>query len=138
MTDFHFDERYDTYSESSVSKGMLFGFGIISAILIITACINFINLSTAEAIKRSKEIGIRKTMGSSRGQLILQFLGETTLITVIAVVLSLGITQLALGFVNPFLNLHLALDFTNGTDLVLFLTGVTVIVSLLSGLYPLG
>jgi ABC-type antimicrobial peptide transport system permease subunit len=115
---------------------MLFGFGIISAILIITACINFINLSTAEAIKRSKEIGIRKTMGSSRGQLILQFLGETTLITVIAVVLSLGITQLALGFVNPFLNLHLALDFTNGTDLVLFLTGVTVIVSLLSGLYP--
>jgi hypothetical protein len=135
MTDFHFDERFDTYSNSTIPKTMLFAFGIVAFILVITACINFINLSTAEAIKRSKEIGIRKTMGSSRAQLIFQFLGETTMITLIAIVLSLGITQLTLNFINPFMKLNLQLDF-GGTELIIFLVIVTAGVSLFSGLYP--
>lgn len=135
MSDFHFDERFDLYSYSAVPRTMLFAFGIVAFILVITACINFINLSTAEAIKRSKEIGIRKTMGSSRAQLIFQFLGETTMITLIAIVLSLGITQLTLNFINPFMKLNLKLDFA-GSDLLMFLAIVTGCVSLFSGLYP--
>lgn len=136
LKDIHFDTRFDTYSFNTVSRGTLVGFGVVGLILVITACINFINLSTAEAIKRSKEVGIRKSLGSTRGQLILQFLGETTIVTVVAVMLSLGLTQLALSFVNPFMDLHLALDFVNNTALIIYLAGITLLVSILSGLYP--
>src|SRR5690606_25659822 len=103
--------------------------------LVGTACINFINLSTAEAIKRSKEIGIRKRTGSTRAQLVFQFLGETTFITSLAVLSSLAITQLSLGFINPFMELNLSLDFTQPV-LFIYVILITISVSLLSGLYP--
>jgi len=109
---------------------------VIGVFLIITACINFINLVTAEAIKRSKEVGIRKTMGSSRGQLIVQFLGESSLVTLFSVLLAIAFAQLGLSFLNPFLDLSLSLNFLSDGALWIFLISVTVIVALLSGLYP--
>ncbi|SKC71837.1 ABC transporter permease [Ohtaekwangia koreensis] len=136
LTEMHFDERFDTYSYSTVSRTSLTAFSIIGLILILTACINFVNLSTAEAIKRSKEVGVRKSLGSTRMQLVGQFLGETTLVTTLAMLLSLGLTQLALAFINPFMEMELALNFTSDTSLWLFIICVTVIVSLMSGLYP--
>ncbi|HEY9048374.1 MAG TPA: ABC transporter permease [Ohtaekwangia sp.] len=135
LTAMHFDERFDTYSETTVSRASLIGFAAIGIILIITASINFINLSTAEAIKRSKEVGVRKSLGSTRGQLVRQFLGETTLVTLVAIILALSLTQIMLGFVNPFMKMNLSLDFTNGM-LWVFLVLVTAVVSILSGLYP--
>jgi putative ABC transport system permease protein len=134
LAELHFDERFDTYNYKTVPQSMLTAFVVISVILLLTACINFINLSTAEAIKRCKEVGIRKTLGSTRLQLVLQFLGETTLITIASVFLSLGLVQLVLGFLNPFLNLDLELNFQQ--NLVTFLAAITVGVSILSGLYP--
>src|SRR5262249_42112312 len=104
--------------------------------LILTACINFVNLTTAEAINRSKEVGIRKSLGSSRGQLIRQFLGETTLVTCMAVFLALACAQFVLGFLNPFLDLRLSLDFLTDRGLWFFLIVITVLVSVFSGLYP--
>ena len=98
--------------------------------------INFINLVTAEAIKRSKEVGIRKTLGSSRGQLIVQFLGESSLVTLFAVLLAIGFAQLGLSFLNPFLDLSLTLNFLTDGKLWIFLLSVTILVSVLSGLYP--
>lgn len=136
LTDLHFDDRFDTYSYETVPKAMLISLGVIALVLIVTASINFINLSTAEAIKRSKEVGIRKTLGSSRSQLVFQFLGETTMVTVISVLLALGITQLSLTFVNPFLELNLKLDFFDNPQLWYWVGGVTLLVSMLSGLYP--
>jgi putative ABC transport system permease protein len=136
LAEMHHDDRYSNYSYNTVAKGMIITLGAIAAILIITACINFINLSTAEAIKRSKEVGIRKTLGSSRGQLIYQFLGETTFVTLTSVVLALALTQLALGFINPYLEVSLALDLRHDLSLWGYLIAVTVSVSLLSGLYP--
>lgn len=132
----HFDERFGTFSSNTVSKGILTTFSVIAAILLLTAGINFINLATAEAIKRSKEVGIRKTLGGTRYQLIFQFLGETTMITLGAVILSLGLTQIALGFINPFLKLDLQLGLQTNTNLILFLVALTVGVSLFAGLYP--
>lgn len=132
----HFDDRFDNYSYNTVPKGMLVAFAIIALVLVTTACINFINLSTAEAIKRSKEVGVRKSLGSTRGQLIGQFLGETTLVTLVSVLLAVGLSQLALGFLNAFLDLHLSIDPVGQPWLILFLLGITVVVSLLSGLYP--
>lgn len=136
LTEMHFDERFDTYSFNTVSRTTLVAFSVIALILIITASINFINLSTAEAIKRSKEVGVRKSLGSTRGQLIFQFLGETTLVTVVAVLLSLALTQFALTFINPFMEMDLVLNFTNDTMLWIYIVSVTVLVSVFSGLYP--
>ncbi|MCU0418365.1 MAG: ABC transporter permease [Cyclobacteriaceae bacterium] len=131
----HFDDRYSNYNYATVTWPMITAFSVIGIFLIITACINFINLVTAEAIKRSKEVGIRKTLGSSRVQLILQFLGESTLVTVVSVVLAIAVATVALGFLNSFLDLTLTLNLLDPAILV-FLVGITFFVSLLSGLYP--
>ncbi|MBS1681473.1 MAG: ABC transporter permease [Bacteroidetes bacterium] len=134
LSDLHFDDRFDNYSYNTTPRPALYSLGAIALFLVITACINFINLTTAEAIKRSKEVGIRKSLGSSRQQLVLQFLGETSLITFTAIALSLAVTQLVLLFLNPFLELSLKL--TLDPALWLFITFAFVFVSLFSGLYP--
>ncbi len=136
LREIHFDNRYSNYNYSTISRQMLLALSVIAVFLVLTASINFINLTTAEAIKRSKEVGIRKSLGSSRGQLIRQFLGETSLVTFLAVLLALGCTQLALGFLNPFLELDLSLDFLSGKMLWIFLITIATAVALLSGLYP--
>lgn len=136
LREIHFDARYSNFSYNTVPKEILVALGVVGAFLILTACINFINLTTAEAIKRSREVGIRKTMGSTRRQLTFQFLGETTMITGFAMLLSLGLTELALGILNPYLDLRLALNFSSDAGLWIFIVGITVTVSLLSGLYP--
>jgi predicted permease len=136
LSDIHFDDRYSNYNYRTSPPEMLIALGAIAVFLIITACINFINLTTAEAITRSREVGIRKSLGSSRAQLIAQFLGETTMVTLFAVALSLGITQIALSLINPFLDLQLTLKFSSDPSLWIFVAGITICVSLLSGLYP--
>jgi putative ABC transport system permease protein len=136
LSSFHFDDRYGTYTYSTVSRQILFAMGAVAIFLIVTACINFINLSTAEAIKRSKEVGIRKSLGSTRTQLVGQFIGETTVVTSLAMLLSLGFAQIILGLINTFLELKLSMNLTSDGLLWTFIIGVTVVVSLLSGLYP--
>jgi len=136
LKEIHFDDRFLTYSYSTVTRSMLIAFSVIALFLIVTACINFINLSTAEAMKRSKEVGVRKSLGSSRGQLVFQFLGETTLVTLLAVTLSIGLVQIALLYLNPFLDLHLSLGIDSHPAVWIILAVVTIVVSVLSGLYP--
>ncbi|MCI0750289.1 MAG: ABC transporter permease [Flammeovirgaceae bacterium] len=135
LASLHFDKRYSAYSYRNISKESLWAMGIIAAFLIITACVNFINIATAEAIKRSKEVGIRKTLGSSRWQLMKQFIGETSIVTIISVFISVGLAQMILGFLNSFIQMNIQLDFGN-PDLVIFLISIILIVSLFSGLYP--
>jgi predicted permease len=135
LSEIHYDDRYGNFNYNTVPKPVLLALGVIAVFLVIMACINFINLTTAEAIKRSKEVGIRKSLGGTRSQLILQFLGEASLVTFFAVLLSLGLAQLALSFLNPFLELSLAITLQDGS-LWVFLGSLTIVVSLLSGLYP--
>jgi putative ABC transport system permease protein len=132
----HFDERFSNYNYNTVSRGMLSILALIAVFLIVTACINFINLSTAEAIKRSKEVGIRKSLGSTRQQLIAQFLGESGLVTGLATVLAVICAAGALSFLNPFLDESLEMNFFSDAGLWIFLVGVFVGVTGLSGLYP--
>lgn len=136
LREMHFDDRFSNYNYRTAPRQMLIALGVIALFLIITACINFINLTTAEAVKRSKEVGIRKSLGSTRGQLMLQFLGETSMVTVFAMLLALGLTQMALSLLNPYLELPLALNFAHDVLLWIFVVGVTAIVAVLSGLYP--
>lgn len=132
----HFDTRYSNFSYFVIPVEVLVALGVVALFLLLTACINFINISTAEAVTRSKEVGVRKVLGGSRRQLIAQFMGETFIVTALAMLLSLGIAQIALGFVNPFLDLELAIDFGSDGALWLYIVGVTVSVSVLSGIYP--
>ena len=136
LSELHYDDRYGSYSYNTVPREILFALGIVALVLVITACVNFINLSTAEAVKRSKEVGVRKSLGSTRGQLIFQFLGETVIVTVVAVLASIACAQLTLGFVNSFLEMELALDLLNNQSLWIYLGSLTIGVALLSGLYP--
>jgi putative ABC transport system permease protein len=136
LTEMHYDERFDVYSYNTTPKAMIYTFGVIAFVLILTACINFINLATAEAIKRSKEVGVRKSLGSTRGQLVRQFLGETTLVTVISVLASVALAELVLSVLNPFLEMNLSFDFLNNSLIWIYLGSITIVVSLLSGLYP--
>lgn len=136
LRDVHYDERFGAYTYNTVSKSNITALALVAVFLVLTACINFVNLATAEAIKRSKEVGIRKTLGSSRTQLVAQFLGETSIVTFISIALSLGAAQVALGFLNPFLEEHLALNLLQDWRVPAFLGGLFVVVSLFSGLYP--
>lgn len=132
----HYDTRYHGYSYNTTGKGEILALLLIGVFLVLTGCINFINLSTAEAIKRSKEVGIRKSLGSSRSQLIFQFLGETSIVTFVSILLALALSQLTLTYLNPFMDIDLSIDLLNNVPLIIFLVGTFVLVSLLSGIYP--
>ena len=84
LADIHFNDNYN----GVIPKKMITTLGIIGLLLLITACINFINMATAQALKRSKEVGVRKVMGSSRGQLFWQFIAETAIIAIVAGIIS--------------------------------------------------
>lgn len=136
LSDIHYDEEMGNYGGKTMSKTKLWAIGLIGALLLVAACINFVNLNTALAVRRSKEVGIRKVLGSSRKQLLLQFMGETFLITFLALLISFGATELAL--INLKTHLQIDLDFNVFSDGVsaLFLTGTFLFAVIFSGLYP--
>ena len=136
LSDVHFDERYSSYGGRTADRSMLYGLLIIAAFLLLIACINFINLSTAQAVRRAKEIGIRKTLGSSRLNLLFQFLNETFLLTLFAVVLSCIAAPFLLKLFADFIPAGVKVDFLHQYDLLLFLFALTLIVSLVAGFYP--
>jgi len=135
LREIHFDDRFGNYNYNTVSRQILLALSVIAVFLLITACINFINLSTAEAVKRSKEVGIRKSLGSTRRQLVTQFLGETTLVTVTATLMAIVLVQISLRFLNAFLDLQLTIGLSD-TTLWMYVLLVVGVVSLTSGLYP--
>lgn len=96
LNEIHSDQRYGNFSGKTTSKSDVFGLIVIGIFLLITACINFINMATAQAVSRSKEVGVRKVMGSGRKQLIIQFLTETMTLTLIALLLACVIAEAVL------------------------------------------
>ena len=109
-------------------------FSAIALFMLLIACINFINLSTAGATKRAKEVGVRKVMGSRKQDLIKQFLLESVLVTAIALCISAILVQMALPVFNELANKKLTFNFQLRP--VIYLTALGMIVSLLAGLYP--
>ncbi|MDB4901471.1 MAG: FtsX-like permease family protein [Mucilaginibacter sp.] len=136
LTDVHFNENYGTFNGRIANKTTLYELFAIALFLLLLGCINFINLTTAQSAQRAKEIGIRKTMGSSRKQLIFQFLSETFFITIIAVVVSAVMAPVILKFFDGFIPEGVRADLFNQPDIILFLLVLTIVVSLLSGFYP--
>ncbi len=136
LSDLHFNATYNAFGQRVASKKTLYGLLAIGAFLLLLGCINFINLTTAQAARRAKEIGIRKTMGSSKPQLIAQFLGETLFITSVATLLSVALTPLLLNMFKNFTPPGLHFDLLNEPSIFIFLLLLVVTVSFLSGLYP--
>ncbi|RRB11912.1 FtsX-like permease family protein [Larkinella knui] len=120
-------------------RPILYALIIVGLFLVMAACINFINVATARAIKRSKEVGVRKAIGSTRGQLIGQFLTETTLVVLAAVGLALLLTQLNLPLLNTALaklNADLSVLDVFRPGSLLWFSGLVLGVILLAGFYP--
>ncbi|WP_162996860.1 ABC transporter permease [Mucilaginibacter kameinonensis] len=137
LSNLHFNNVYYTFSSGRVAdKPTLYGLLAIAAFLLLLGCINFVNLTTAQATQRAKEIGVRKTMGSSRAQLIIQFLCETFFITIIAVVISVVLAPVILKLFKDFIPEGIKLDLLHQPNLFIFLFLLTIAVSLLSGFYP--
>ncbi|MDQ4139034.1 MAG: ABC transporter permease, partial [Bacteroidota bacterium] len=109
---------------------------IIAIFILLIACFNFVNLATAKSLRRAKEVGIRKTIGASRRQLISQFIGEAVLLTFISLIISGALTFLALPWLNDFT--HKQIQFAPfANPVILFsLLGLTLAVGILAGFYP--
>lgn len=133
LSEIHFDKRYNSESAQTSSLIMLSLLGIF---ILCIACINFINLATALAVKKSKEIGIRKTLGAKRSQLTTYFLGETFILTLFSVLISLCIVEWMLPWLNGFLDKNLGDSLFTDPLLLSFLVLLTIVVTLLSGAYP--
>jgi predicted permease len=133
---YHFDTRFNNVTGDHVtSMTTIRTWLFIAALIILMAAINFVNLSTAQSVRRSKEVGIRKVLGSDRKQLIFQIMGETTLIVVIAAVAGIGLAWLGMPYLANIASVPKDLSLLNGGSL-LFLLVVTIAVVLLSGVYP--
>lgn len=137
LADIHFNTNYGTFVNGRVAdKTTLLELSAIALFLLLLGCINFINLTTAQSGQRAKEIGIRKTLGSDRKQLIFQFLSETFLITLVSVIISVAITPIALQLFSTFIPQGIHAGQVLQPNIVLFLLLLTIIVSLASGFYP--
>ncbi len=132
LADVHFNPDYNGYAD----KKYLWAFALVGIFLIITACVNFVNLATAQALSRAKEVGIRKVLGSRRPQLFWQFIAETTLITFFSVLLAYALAQLGLPFINNLFKSSLTINPFVNTSLLVCTIIVAVVVIFLSGSYP--
>ena len=132
----HLDEQFDSFKGDALSKKVLWSLGTIGVLLLVVACINFINLSTAQSVKRSKEVGVRKVLGSDRWQLLRQFMLETAVITFFAIVLGGLIAQLTLPWLREVIGKPVEAHWFHSPTLLLFLLGVAVVVIGLAGFYP--
>jgi predicted permease len=146
------DKKISTYFTFPMSKWRLYSdfkdgkntggmieyvrlFTIIAIIILLIACVNFMNLSTARSERRAKEVGIRKTLGSAKKQLVLQFFFESMILALIAFIISIGIAYLLLPSFNTLVDKHLSLDLTN---LRFWLAAISIIsfTGIIAGSYP--
>lgn len=135
LSDLHFNDNYDDNYSRKAHLPTLYGLMAIAGFILLIAAINFINLSTAQSVQRAKETGIRKVMGSSRSNLIFQFLSETAFLTFVAVLISLVLVNPILAAFRSLTPQGLTFDLFSWQTLT-FLGVVTVTTSLLSGFYP--
>ncbi|HVW95079.1 MAG TPA: ABC transporter permease [Mucilaginibacter sp.] len=136
IRDIHFDQRYINNIVTPTSRDTYYALFGVALLIIITACINFINLATAQAIKRSKEVGVRKVLGAARSQLIKQFMGETTVLVLVALILGVFLAALFLKQTASWLNVTIDAAQLKQPLVMAWIAVVTLLVILLSGLYP--
>ena len=136
LTDIH--TNHDTVGDLGPKGNKIYIsiFSMVALLLLLIACLNFVNLSTARSLKRLREVGMRKVLGATRFQLIAQFLGESFLVVIFSVILALGLFELFYPALNSFLENSLVISEQNYKFLYFLIPGVALLVAILAGSYP--
>jgi putative ABC transport system permease protein len=132
LSDVHYNRTYG----GNVDKAYLWAFALVGLFLIVSACVNFINMATAQALQRSKEVGIRKVIGGTRTQLFWQFMSETAIITMLSVVLGVFLTELLTPSVNALFAGVFTISLHFSLPVLTFLGVLSLVIIFLSGAYP--
>ncbi|HKC37777.1 MAG TPA: ABC transporter permease, partial [Chitinophagaceae bacterium] len=137
INDIHFNADYGSFDNGrQAHRPTLYGLLAVALFLLLLGCINFINLTTAQAAQRSKEVGIRKTLGSGKRELIFQFLSETFLLTLLATILSIAILPWLLKIFSDFIPPEINFNSINQPHVWIFLLLLVLVMTGFSGFYP--
>lgn len=136
LTDIHYDQKYLTQTSMPRSKKSIYGLAVVGIFILIIACINFVNMATAFAVKRSKEVGIRKVIGAKPIQIIKSALLEIVLQVMMALTLALSGLLLFMPYAERFFGIRIISSQLLQTDVVMGLFFISLLAVLISGLYP--
>jgi putative ABC transport system permease protein len=136
LTDTHLDPSIEQDLKPANDPKYLWIFGSIALLIIVIASINFMNLSTAQASKRAKEVGIKKVSGSTKGKLVSQFLAETIILSLVALLITILIVELSLPYFNKILGLNLNVGYLSTWHTIPALLIFSVMIGILAGIYP--
>lgn len=136
ILDIHLHSKIQDEAEAGGDISYIYIFASVAAFMLIIACINYMNLATARSVNRAREVGVRKVMGSLRRQLIAQFIVESVVIALIAMVLSLILVYALLPFFNDLANKSLPFSYILQAPVMLSLMGIVVFVGIVGGSYP--
>ncbi|MDH4219079.1 MAG: ABC transporter permease [Candidatus Aminicenantes bacterium] len=129
-----FEADLDNYNQGNMV--LVFVFSLTALVILLIACINFMNLATARSANRAKEVSMRKVSGAKRGDIIRQFMGESLLMSIIALLLALILVEFFLPLLNDLSGKELTLNFTSNIQLIIGLILIALATGLLSGSYP--
>lgn len=136
LADVHFDEKSGDFSGKTITVARIRSLWMIAAFILLIACVNFINIATAQAVNRAKEVGVRKVLGGERRQLRLQFLLEAFLLVAGGVVLAVLLTAILVVPIGSALEIPVSLSLFREPAVLSFLAATLVVVTLLAGFYP--
>ncbi|MBT5876645.1 MAG: FtsX-like permease family protein [Candidatus Latescibacteria bacterium] len=135
MTDIHLFSKLENEIGVNSDMAYIYILSSIALFMLIIACINFMNMATARSVRRAREVGLRKVVGASRGQLIRQFLGESILISLIALFLAAAAVQMLIPSFNDFTGKELVLSFGDG-EILAWLVAIAMFAGVVAGSYP--
>ncbi len=136
LRELHYDTRYETFHNHVFSRNLILALSLIGVFVLIIACVNFINLATAQAVNRSKEVGIRKVLGGTRSQLLWQFLSEAALLTLFATIIAAGLARSTIPFFNQLLGIGINTGFLADPAVIETLGLIIIGTTFLAGFYP--
>jgi putative ABC transport system permease protein len=136
ITDIHLYSKIQDEAEAGGDISYIYIFGAVAAFMLMIACINYMNLATARSANRAREVGIRKVMGSQRRQIVLQFITESVVIALIALIVSMALIYLLLPAFNSFANKEIPFGFILQPSILFGLLGIVIFVGIIGGSYP--
>ncbi|MEJ2614401.1 MAG: ABC transporter permease [Ignavibacteriaceae bacterium] len=136
LTDIHLNSHLDEEIEPNGNSTYTYIFSIIGIIILLIACLNFMNLSTARSSLRAKEVGLRKVVGSSRNKLIFQFLLESVMISIFAIIISLVMVEILLPYYREFVQKPITINYLENIGIIPALILLGLFVGIISGSYP--
>ncbi|SMF66030.1 ABC transporter permease [Allosphingosinicella indica] len=136
IRDVHLGEAQSGATRPGNDARSITTFAIVAALILAMACVNFTNLATARASQRAREVALRKVLGASRKQLILQFLGESIMVAALSMCVALALVELALPGLSAFLDADLELHYFGANGLILPIIGLVLLVGAAGGIYP--